>query len=56
MNTLELQYHVMKIAMEYTKYLNPGQVTVGVSDQPVFALKRSIQHAWPDEFRDYLYI
>ena len=52
-NALELQYHVMKTSMEYTQYLIPGQVTVCVSDQPLFALKRSIQLARPDEFRNY---
>ena len=36
---VELQYHLMKKAVDYTKYLNPGQVAVGVSDLPLYALK-----------------
>ena len=31
-STIELQFHLMKIAVEYTQYLNPGQVAVGFSD------------------------
>ena len=38
----ELQYHLMKVAVNYTKYLNFGQVAVGVYDLPFYALKRSI--------------
>ena len=40
----------MKVAVDYTKYLYPGQVTVGVSDLPLYALKRFIQMAYPEEF------
>ena len=28
-STIELQYHLMKVAVEYTQYLNPGQIPVG---------------------------
>ena len=38
----------MKIAVEYTQYLNPGQVAVGCSDQLLYALKEMIQWAHPD--------
>ena len=34
-SAIELQYHLMKIAVEYTIYLNPGQMAVGCSDQPL---------------------
>ena len=37
-NSLELQYHLMKVSVDYTKYLNTGQVAVGVSDLPLYAL------------------
>ena len=47
----ELQYHVMKTSVEYTNYLNPGQVTVGCSDQPLYALKKTIQWSCPELFR-----
>ena len=35
----------MKIAIAYTNYLNPGQVVVGCSDLPLYALKKVIQMA-----------
>ena len=53
---VELQYHLMKKAVDYTKYLNPGQVAVGVSDLPLYALKRSIQMGYPEEFEGYFCI
>ena len=40
----------MKIAVEYTQHLNPGQIAVGCSDQPLYAWKKTIQLAYPDEF------
>ena len=48
----ELQYHLMKTSIEYTQYLNPGQIAVGCSDQPLYALKKTIQWAYPDMFGD----
>ena len=53
---VELQYHLMKKAVDYTKYLNPVQVAVGVSDLPLYALKRSIQMGYPEEFEGYFCI
>ena len=41
------------MVVDYTKYLNPGQVTVGTSYLPLYALKRSIQMAYPEEFEGY---
>ena len=52
-SSVELQYHLMKIVVDYTKYLNSGQVTAGVSYLPLYALKRSIQMAYPEEFEGY---
>ena len=43
----------MKVAVNYTKRLNPGQVAVGSSDLPLYVLKRSIQMAYLDEFEGY---
>ena len=43
----------MKVSVDYTKYLNTGQVAVGVSDLPLYALWRSIQMAYPEEFEGY---
>ena len=42
----------MKTSIEYTQYLNPGQIAVGCSDQPLYALKKTIQWAYPDMFGD----
>ena len=49
-SAIELQYHLMKMATEYTNYLNPEQTAVGVSDLPLYALKKTIQLACPGEF------
>ena len=43
----------MKVAVDYPNYLNPGQVAVGVSDLPLYALKRFIQMAYPKDFEEY---
>ena len=45
----------MKVAVNYTKYLIPGQDAVGVSDLPLYALKRSTQMAYPEEFEGYFF-
>ena len=55
-SSVELQFHLMRVVVDYTKYLNPGQVAVGVSDLPLYALKRSIQMAYPEEFEGYFCI
>ena len=52
-SSVKLQYHLMKVGVDYTKYLNPGQVVVGVSDVPLYALKRSIQMTYSEEFEGY---
>ena len=49
-NEIELQFHIMKMAVDYTKYLIPEQVAVGCSDQPLYALKKTIQLTHPDLF------
>ena len=55
-SAIELQYHLMHMAVEYTQYLNPGQIAVGCSDQPLYALKKNIQHTHPNTLRDnYFY-
>ena len=40
----------MRIAVSYTRYLNPEQVAVGGSDQPLYAIKKMIQWAMGEEF------
>ena len=49
-NTVEFQYHIMSTAKEYTQYINPSQTTVGCSDQPLYAIKKKIQWACPQQF------
>ena len=49
-SAIELQYHLMKTAVEYTQFLNPGQIAVGRSDLPLYVLKKTIQLAFPNEF------
>ena len=49
-STVELQHHLMKLTVEYTQYLNPGQIDVGCSDQALYALQKTIQWAYPKLF------
>ena len=49
-SAIELQHHLMKISVAYTNYLNPGQVAVGCSDLPLYALKKVIQMSCADVF------
>ena len=42
----ELQYHIMNIAVEYTKYLNSSKIDVGCPNK-AFALKKTIQLTYP---------
>ena len=42
-------------AQDYTAYLNPGQITVGCADQPLYALKKQIQWQCPVRFKDYYF-
>ena len=39
----KLQLHLMETSVKYTQFLIVGQVTVGCSDQPLYALKKIIQ-------------
>ena len=50
-NDIHLQAHIMKISIDSTKYLNVGQrKAIGCSDQPLYACKKKLQWANPDEF------
>ena len=42
-HTLNMQYHCMKIIMQTVNFLNPGQIPVDVSDQPVYASTKELQ-------------
>ena len=48
---ISFQNHALcTAAMDYTNYLNPGQ-TVVCSDQPLYALKKTIIWAYPAKFQ-----
>ena len=49
-NTLNGQYHCMKIIKEDTNFINPNQKPVDVSDQPVYALSVEVQLRYPETF------
>ena len=36
------QYHIMKMNIDSTEFVNPGQTTVSASDQPFFAKKHQL--------------
>jgi len=40
--------HFMSIVKAVVKHLNPDQAPVLTADQPLFALAKQIQYAWPD--------
>ena len=46
----------MKVATDYTNYLNPGQRTIGCYDYPLYALKKKIQWANPTLFLSEQYL
>ena len=50
LSSVELQHHLMKKAIDYTKNLKLGQVGARVFDLPLYVIKRSIQMAYPEEF------
>ena len=54
-HTLNMQYHCMKIIMQTVNFLNPGQIPVDVSDQPVYALTKELQWRKPEEFGENFY-
>ena len=42
--------HGMRVIQQITNHVNPGQIPVMTVDQPLFAIGKKIQWAWPDEF------
>ena len=55
-HTLETQYHVMSLNKKMTTFLNPSQVPVDTCDQPVYALTKTIQWMYPNEFGQSAYM
>ena len=53
---INFQSHIMKIAMDYTNFLNPGQRTIGCSDCPLYAIKKKLQWSNPNVFPSGQYL
>ena len=45
-----MQKHCIEITKAAVDLLNPGQVIVDVSDQPVYTVSRQLQQLYPIEF------
>jgi hypothetical protein len=45
--------HAMDKAQETTLYLNPLQTPVVTADQPIYALAKQIQWAWPEHYGNF---
>ena len=50
MKSFSMQKHCIKIMRAAAEVINPGQVTVDVNDQPVYAALRQLQENYPNEF------
>ena len=55
-HTLDTQYHCMEFVEKTTQLLNPGQICVDESDQPVYKLSKKLQWRFPDRFGPEKYI
>ena len=49
-HTLDTQYHCMKIVEKTTQLLNPGQIFVNESDQPIYTLLKEFQWRFSNRF------
>ena len=49
-HTLDTQYHCMEVVEKTTQLLNPGQIRVDESDQPVYKLSKELQWRFSDKF------
>lgn len=50
---VDLQLNFMVTTVEYTEYLNTFQVTVGVIDQPLYTIKKTIQLKHANKFNRF---
>ena len=50
LHTLDTQYHCMKIVEKTTQLLNPGQIFVNESDQPIYRLLKEFQWRFSNRF------
>ena len=48
--TISMIKHGIDVLRSITEYLNPGQVPVIACDQPLFALTKYVQWAWPNNY------
>ena len=57
-HTLDTQCHCMEIVEKTTQLLNPGQICVDESHQPVYKLSKELQWRSPDRFspQKYFYL
>ena len=54
--TLKAQFHCMNIIKDTINFINPTQVPIDVSDQPVYALSKEIQLRYPSMFGPDKYV
>ena len=47
---LQTQYHSMEIVEKRTQLLNPGQICVDESNQPLYKLSKELKWSFPDRF------
>ena len=48
--------HSLDKIKEATSFLNPTQSPMVTADQPLFALAKQIQWAWPNEYGTFVFI
>ena len=53
--TFNMQKHCIEITKAAIDVLNPGQIVVGVSDQPIYTISRILQQHLPNKFGPGLY-
>ena len=55
-NTLKSQYHCMGIIKKTINFTDKGQIPIGASDQPVYAILKEVQIRYSSEFGPEKYI
>ena len=55
-SSLKSQFHCMNIIRDTIEFINPNQVPVDVSDQPVYAFSKEVQLRYPSVFGPGKYI
>ena len=52
-NTLEIQFHTMRLNIKAVNALNPGELSVDTSDCPIYALTKEAIYRFPVKFPGY---